>query len=136
MGSLCHSHYRIAQKLINHSPALVVEQTCESPSSDENTSCTGSATRVKQWVPTPCLKNAESEALRRWLRLDERFVPGQKSALPAETPMPILNVDDNGPSRYLRSRILERAGFEVRETDCAADPVDARSRPSPGMGPA
>ena len=35
--------------------------------------------------------------------------------------MPILNVDDNGPSRYLRSRILERAGFDVREADSAAD---------------
>ena len=33
--------------------------------------------------------------------------------------MPILNVDDNAPSRYLRSRILERAGFEVREADSA-----------------
>ena len=42
---------------------------------------------------------------------------------PAETPVPILNVDDNGPSRYLRSRILERAGFEVREADSAAGAV-------------
>jgi DNA-binding response OmpR family regulator len=33
--------------------------------------------------------------------------------------MPILNVDDNGPSRFLRSRILERAGFDVREADSA-----------------
>ena len=33
--------------------------------------------------------------------------------------MPILNVDGNAPSRYLRSRILERAGFEVREADSA-----------------
>jgi CheY-like chemotaxis protein len=33
--------------------------------------------------------------------------------------MPVLNVDDNGPSRYLRSRILEGAGFEVREADSA-----------------
>ena len=31
--------------------------------------------------------------------------------------MPILIVDDNAPSRFLRSRILERAGFEVREAD-------------------
>jgi DNA-binding response OmpR family regulator len=31
--------------------------------------------------------------------------------------MPILNVDDDGPSRFLRSRILERAGFEVREAN-------------------
>lgn len=33
--------------------------------------------------------------------------------------MSILNVDDNGPSRFLRSRILERAGFDVREADSA-----------------
>jgi CheY-like chemotaxis protein len=33
--------------------------------------------------------------------------------------VPILNVDDSAPSRFLRSRILERAGFEVREADSA-----------------
>ena len=33
--------------------------------------------------------------------------------------MPILNVDDDGPTRFLRSRILERAGFEVREAATA-----------------
>jgi DNA-binding response OmpR family regulator len=32
----------------------------------------------------------------------------------------ILNVDDNGPSRFLRSRILTGAGFEVREAESAA----------------
>jgi CheY-like chemotaxis protein len=49
------------------------------------------------------------------------LVRGQKSPFPVETPVPILNVDDNGPSRYLRSRILERADFDVREADSAAD---------------
>jgi len=39
--------------------------------------------------------------------------------------VPILNVDDNGPSRYLRSRILERAGFDVREAASAADALDS-----------
>jgi DNA-binding response OmpR family regulator len=29
--------------------------------------------------------------------------------------VPILNVDDDPPTRFFRSRILERAGFEVRE---------------------
>ena len=33
--------------------------------------------------------------------------------------MPVLNVDDYAPSRFLRSRILERAGYEVREADSA-----------------
>jgi CheY-like chemotaxis protein len=32
----------------------------------------------------------------------------------------ILNVDDDAPARFLRSRILERAGFSVREADTAA----------------
>ena len=33
--------------------------------------------------------------------------------------MPILNVVDHAPTRYLRSRILEAAGFEVREAESA-----------------
>ena len=33
--------------------------------------------------------------------------------------MPILNVEDYAPSRFLRSRILERAGFAVIEEDTA-----------------
>ena len=39
--------------------------------------------------------------------------------------MPILNVDDDAPARFLRSRILERAGYEVREADTAAQAVSA-----------
>ena len=38
----------------------------------------------------------------------------------AELSVAILNVDDNGPSRFLRSRILTGAGFEVREAESAA----------------
>ena len=37
--------------------------------------------------------------------------------------MPILNVDDYAPSRFLRSRILERAGYQVVEADSAAQAV-------------
>ena len=37
--------------------------------------------------------------------------------------MPILNVDDYAPSRFLRSRILERAGYEVREAETAEQAV-------------
>ena len=37
--------------------------------------------------------------------------------------MPVLNVDDYAPSRFLRSRILERAGYEVREADSAEQAV-------------
>ena len=33
--------------------------------------------------------------------------------------MPILNVEDHAPSRFLRSRILERAGFTVVEENTA-----------------
>jgi DNA-binding response OmpR family regulator len=35
----------------------------------------------------------------------------------------ILNVDDDAPARFLRSRILERAGFTVREADTAAQAI-------------
>lgn len=37
--------------------------------------------------------------------------------------MPILNVDDYAPSRFLRSRILERAGYEVREAETAEQAI-------------
>lgn len=45
--------------------------------------------------------------------------------------MAILNVDDNGPSRFLRSRILERAGFEVREAESAEQALSYGLSPSP-----
>ncbi len=37
--------------------------------------------------------------------------------------MSVLNVDDNAPSRFLRSRILERAGYEVREAENAEQAI-------------
>lgn len=37
--------------------------------------------------------------------------------------VPILNVDDFAPSRFLRSRILERAGYEVREAETAEQAI-------------
>lgn len=43
-----------------------------------------------------------------------------------DTPPPpgrILNVEDDSPSRFLKSRILERAGFRVLEAVTAADAV-------------
>jgi DNA-binding response OmpR family regulator len=33
---------------------------------------------------------------------------------------PVLNVDDHPPARFLRTRILQRAGFGVDEVDSAA----------------
>lgn len=35
----------------------------------------------------------------------------------------VLNVDDYAPSRFLRSRILERAGYEVREAENAEQAI-------------
>jgi DNA-binding response OmpR family regulator len=35
----------------------------------------------------------------------------------------VLNVDDHAPSRFLRSRILERAGYEVREAENAEQAI-------------
>ena len=35
----------------------------------------------------------------------------------------ILNVEDDSPSRFLKSRILERAGFQVVEAVTAADAI-------------
>jgi DNA-binding response OmpR family regulator len=40
----------------------------------------------------------------------------------------ILNVEDDTPSRFLKSRILERAGFQVIEAVTAADAVRSSSR--------
>lgn len=37
--------------------------------------------------------------------------------------MSVLNVDDNAPSRFLRSRILERAGYDVREAENAEQAI-------------
>jgi PAS domain S-box-containing protein len=37
--------------------------------------------------------------------------------------LPVLNVDDYAPSRFLRSRILERAGYEVREAENAEQAI-------------
>jgi CheY-like chemotaxis protein len=45
--------------------------------------------------------------------------------------MPILNVDDYAPSRFLRSRILERAGYEVREAETAEQAIAACQSPNP-----
>jgi CheY-like chemotaxis protein len=36
----------------------------------------------------------------------------------------ILNVDDHAPTRFVRTRILERAGYGVREADSAADALE------------
>jgi len=47
---------------------------------------------------------------------------GHATKIP-RTAMPILNVDDHAPSRFLRSRILERAGFEVREAETAEQAI-------------
>jgi CheY-like chemotaxis protein len=43
----------------------------------------------------------------------------------------ILNVDDYAPSRFLRSRILERAGYEVQEAETAAQAVAICESPTP-----
>jgi CheY-like chemotaxis protein len=40
-----------------------------------------------------------------------------------EISVPVLNVDDYAPSRFLRSRILERAGYEVHEAETAEQAV-------------
>lgn len=43
---------------------------------------------------------------------------------------PVLNVDDHAPARFLRTRILQRAGFGVDEADCAADAIEHASEAS------
>ena len=45
--------------------------------------------------------------------------------------MPVLNVDDYAPSRFLRSRILERAGYEVREAENAEQAIAFCLSPQP-----
>ena len=44
----------------------------------------------------------------------------------------ILNVEDDSPSRFLKSRILERAGFEVVEAVTAADAVRTAAKTRSG----
>ena len=39
-------------------------------------------------------------------------------------PRPVLNVDDHAPARFLRTRILQRAGFGVDEVDSAASAIE------------
>src|SRR3954468_12794686 len=36
---------------------------------------------------------------------------------------PVLNVDEHAPARFLRTRILQRAGFGVDEADSAASAI-------------
>ena len=43
----------------------------------------------------------------------------------------ILNVEDDSPARFLKSRILERAGFQVVEAVTAADAI--RSATNDGL---
>lgn len=45
----------------------------------------------------------------------------------------ILNVEDDSPSRFLKSRILERAGFEVVEAVTAADAVRTATDDGDGL---
>jgi CheY-like chemotaxis protein len=40
------------------------------------------------------------------------------------SPKPILNVEDHAPARFLRTRILQRAGFGVDEVDSAARAIE------------
>jgi DNA-binding response OmpR family regulator len=40
----------------------------------------------------------------------------------------ILNVEDDSPSRFLKSRILERAGFQVVEAETAADAIHSAAQ--------
>ena len=44
--------------------------------------------------------------------------------------LPVLNVDDHAPARFLRTRILQRAGFGVDEADCAATAIEHASHAS------
>lgn len=42
----------------------------------------------------------------------------------------VLNVDDHAPARFLRTRILQRAGFGVDEADTAAEAIERASSAS------
>jgi CheY-like chemotaxis protein len=51
---------------------------------------------------------------------------GSEESMPS-TPR-ILNVEDDSPSRFLKSRILERAGFQVVEAESAAAAIHSASQ--------
>ena len=42
----------------------------------------------------------------------------------------VLNVDDHAPARFLRTRILQRAGFGVDEAETAADAIERAGKAS------
>ncbi|HEU5020332.1 MAG TPA: ATP-binding protein [Bryobacteraceae bacterium] len=45
----------------------------------------------------------------------------------------ILNVDDYGPGRYARTRILQKAGFQVFEASTGAEAIDLAREHSPAL---
>jgi CheY-like chemotaxis protein len=45
----------------------------------------------------------------------------------------ILNVEDHAPARFLRSRVLERAGYTVREADSAQQAIEALEQLPPRL---
>lgn len=62
-----------------------------------------------------------------------RAVGGKLNRPPGDPIMdtrPVLNVDDHAPARFLRTRILQRAGFGVDEADSAAGAIERASEAS------
>ena len=53
----------------------------------------------------------------------------QRLGRPDWSEVAVLNVEDHEPARFLRTRILENAGYSVREADSAADAVALVSEP-------
>lgn len=47
--------------------------------------------------------------------------------------MSILNVEDHAPARFFRSRVLERAGYTVREADSAQQAIEAFEQLAPRL---
>ena len=59
-------------------------------------------------------------------RPDNRY-PGCEPGV-SYGPAVVLNVDDHQPTRYLRTRILERAGFKVAEAESGREALECAAR--------
>jgi DNA-binding response OmpR family regulator len=68
---------------------------------------------------------ADALLLRSAALVDRSRALRQRLGRPDWSDVAVLNVEDHEPARFLRTRILENAGYSVRETDSAAGAVAA-----------
>jgi DNA-binding response OmpR family regulator len=68
---------------------------------------------------------ADELLMRSAALVDRSRALRQRLGRPDWSDVPVLNVEDHEPARFLRTRILENAGYTVREAESAAEAVAA-----------